>query len=117
MLIINIAGLLLIALIVWWFWLYKPKETQLVNNDVVVMVENGIYVPSRIKLPANKIVTLEFLRKDASPCAEMLLIPDLQISEILLLNKPSKIVLPAMPSGKYDFHCQMQMYRGQIIVD
>lgn len=117
MLIINIAGLLLIALIVWWFWLYKPKATQLANNDVVVMVENGIYVPSRIKLPANKSVTLEFLRKDASPCAEMLLIPDLQISETLLLNKPKKIVLPAMTSGKYDFHCQMQMYRGQIIVD
>lgn len=117
MLIINIAGLLLIALIVWWFWLYKPKATQLKNNNLMVVVENGIYTPARIKLPANENITLEFLRKDASPCAEMLLIPDLQINEILPLNKPSKIVLPAMTSGKYDFHCQMQMYRGQIIVD
>ena len=29
MMIINIAGLALIALIVWWFWLYKPKEAEL----------------------------------------------------------------------------------------
>ncbi|MFT6389912.1 MAG: plastocyanin domain-containing protein [Cellvibrionaceae bacterium] len=117
MLIINIAGLLLIALIVWWFWLYKPKATQLANNDVVILVENGIYTPSRIKLPANTSIALEFLRKDNSPCAEMLLIPDLCISEALPLNKSKKIVLPAMTAGKYNFHCQMQMYRGQLIVD
>ena len=117
MLIINIAGLLLIALIVWWFWLYKPKATQLANNDVVILLENGIYTPSRIKLPANRSISLEFLRKDKSPCAEMLLVPDLNISEALPLNKAKKIVLPAMTAGKYNFHCQMQMYRGQLIVD
>ena len=116
MLIVNITGVLLIALIVWWFWLYKMNATQLVNNDLVIVVDNGTYTPARIKLPANKSVTVEFIRKDASPCAEILLIPDLQISEILPLNKPSKIVLPAMRAGNYDFYCQMQMYRGQIIV-
>jgi plastocyanin domain-containing protein len=117
MLIINIAGLLLIALIIWWFWLYKPKATQLANSDFVILVENGIYTPSRIKLPANRSISLEFLRKDESPCAEMLLVPDLHISEVLPLNKAKKIVLPAMTAGKYNFHCQMQMYRGQLIVD
>jgi plastocyanin domain-containing protein len=117
MLIINVVGILLIALIIWWFWLFQAKETQLVNNDTVIVVENGIYSPSRIKLPANKIVTLKFLRKDASPCAEMLLIPELQISKTLPLNKPYKIVLPALKAGDYHFHCQMQMYRGQIRVD
>jgi len=25
MLLVNILGALLIALIIWWFWLYKPK--------------------------------------------------------------------------------------------
>jgi plastocyanin domain-containing protein len=117
MLIINIAGLLLIALIVWWFWIYKPQEILLGNNDVVIVAENGSYSPSRIKLPANLSVSLEFLRKDASPCAEMLFIPDLQINETLALNQPKKIVLPAMPAGKYDFHCQMKMYRGQLMVE
>lgn len=122
MLIVNIAGLLLIALIVWWFWLYKPKDYQLkkgglVDNDLVIVVENGAYQPSHIKLPANESVSLRFLRKDASPCAEMLLFPDLQISATLPLNKTKTIQLPAMVSGNYAFHCQMQMYRGQLTVE
>jgi len=117
MLIVNIAGLLLIALIAWWFWLYKPGQAQLEENDLVIIVENGTYQPSRIKLPSNEAVTLHFLRKDASPCSETLLIPDLKISETLPLNKPKSIQLPAMASGEYAFHCQMQMYRGQLNVE
>ena len=117
MLIVNIAGLLLIALIVWWFWLYKPKEAELGKKNVVIVVENGTYQPSRIKLSANKPVSLQFLRKDPSPCAEMLLIPDLQISETLPLNKTKIIQLPPMALGDYAFHCQMQMYRGQLTAE
>lgn len=54
MLIINIAGIVLIALFVWWFWLYKPKETELGESDLVITVENGTYSPSRIKVPAGE---------------------------------------------------------------
>lgn len=116
MLIINIAGIVLIALIVWWFWLYKPKEAELGENDLVVIVENGTYSPSRIKVPAGSPIGIKFLRKDQSPCSETLLIPDLQISDTLPLNKVKTIQLPALSSGEYAFHCQMQMYRGQITV-
>jgi plastocyanin domain-containing protein len=28
MMIINLMGLLVIALIVWWFWLYKPAKAE-----------------------------------------------------------------------------------------
>lgn len=28
MMVINLLGLLLIALIVWWFWIYKPKAVD-----------------------------------------------------------------------------------------
>lgn len=116
MLMINIAGLLLIALIVWWFWLYQSKEAELNESDVVIVVENGTYRPSRIKLPVNEATTLKFLRKDASPCSETLLIPDLQISETLPLEKLKSIDLPPLHAGEHAFHCQMQMYRGQLNV-
>ena len=116
MMIINIAGLALIALIVWWFWLYKPKEAELGENDLVITVESGTYSPSRIKVPVGKPVEIKFMRKDQSPCSETLLIPELQISDTLPLNKLKTIQLPAMSSGEYAFHCQMQMYRGQITV-
>jgi plastocyanin domain-containing protein len=117
MLIVNIVGLLVIAVIVWWFWLYKPQQAAAATNELVIVVENGVYQPSRIKLPANQPSKLQFLRKDGSPCSETLVIPELQISESLPLNKQKVIELPAMNSGEYAFHCQMQMYRGLLTVE
>lgn len=117
MILVNLAGLILIALIVWWFWLYRPPQTMLEENGLLIRVENGTYQPSHIKVPANQAFSLQFLRTDASPCAEMLLIPDLQLSETLPLNKTTQILLPELAPGRYDFHCQMQMYRGQLIVE
>jgi len=32
MMVINLLGLMLIALIVWWFWLYKPNKTIVQGN-------------------------------------------------------------------------------------
>lgn len=116
MLFINLAGIALIGLIVWWFWLYKPQETELSDTDLVITVENGTYSPARIKVPAGSPVEIKFLRKDPSPCSETLLIPGLQVSDTLPLNKVKSIQLPALSAGEYAFHCQMQMYRGQISV-
>lgn len=117
MLIVNLAGIALIALIIWWFWLYKPQEVALEDDSLVIVVENGTYQPARISLPANRAASLQFLRKDAAPCAEMLILPDLAISESLPLNKPKRITLPPLAKGEYHFHCQMQMYRGVLKVE
>ncbi len=116
MLLVNLSGLALIGLIVWWFWLYAPRQAELDKNDLIITVDNGIYSPSRLKVPAGEPVQIKFLRKDQSPCAETLLIPDLEISETLPLNKLRTIQLPAMSPGEHSFHCQMQMYRGTITV-
>ncbi len=116
MMIINLLGLLLIALIVWWFWIYKPAEVIVDKSTITVMVENGTYEPSRIRLPARQSTTLRFIRKDASPCAATVVFADLEISEELPLNKPKEISLPPLDAGEYHFSCQMQMYRGELIV-
>jgi plastocyanin domain-containing protein len=117
MLFINLAGIALIALIVWWFWLYKTKKVEVSDTDMVITVENGIYSPSHIKVPAGSASEIKFMRKDQSPCSEMLLIPDIQLSEALPINKLKTIHLPALSAGEYAFHCQMKMYRGQITVE
>ncbi len=117
MLLVNLAGLALIGLIVWWFWLYQPPKTRLSGNELTITVENGVYSPSHIQVQAGKPVQLTFIRKDPSPCAETLLIPKLDISQNLPLNQPKKINLGVLQPGQYDFHCQMQMYRGQITVE
>jgi plastocyanin domain-containing protein len=117
MIIINILGRILIGLIAWWFWFYQPNQDTLGEGDLVVTLEGGSYSPAHLKLAANQATTLTFLRKDASPCAELLIIPKLDISETLPFNKVKSIDLPKLPPGKYAFHCQMQMYRGALIIE
>ncbi|MFD2231802.1 cupredoxin domain-containing protein [Alkalimarinus sediminis] len=117
MLIINILGALLILGIVWWFWLYKPTGASENSSDMLVTVKNGIYEPARLRIPAGEATSIKFLREEASPCAGTVVFSDLEISEELPLNKQKTIHLPALTPGTYSFTCQMQMYRGELIVD
>ena len=118
MLIINIIGALLIIGIVWWFWLYKPSELDVNSavNEILITVENGVYSPARLSVPSGQATGIKFLRKDASPCAGTVVFADMNISEELPLNKERIIQLPALKAGTYSFTCQMQMYKGEIIV-
>ncbi|MDX1692864.1 MAG: cupredoxin domain-containing protein [Ketobacteraceae bacterium] len=117
MLIVNIAGLALIGLIVWWFWLYKPSDTDLSGDVLRIEVDKGTYDPSHIRLKAGEPSRLVFFRKDPNPCSETVIFPDLQISKELPAGKETAIELPPLDPGKYAFHCQMQMYKGQLKVE
>ena len=116
MLFMNLSGLALIALIVWWFWLYKPAAAVTAAGKTAIVVENGVYSPARIQLTADQSSVLHFLRKDKSPCAEMVVFPDLDISAELAVDKTVDVKLPPLAKGEYAFTCQMQMYRGTLVV-
>jgi plastocyanin domain-containing protein len=117
--LINIAGLVLISLIIWWFWLYKPAEVEVAkdNKKIKVIVDNGVYQPARIKIKAGQQSVIQFIRKDSSPCAGMVVFPDVEVSAELEFDKTTSVELPAMAAGEYPFHCQMQMYKGTLIVE
>jgi len=117
MIVINVFGLLLIAVIIWWFWLYKTDGVSISDDEITIIVENGIYQPSRIKLPADQQTVINFLRKDASPCSATVQIPDFEITEELALNKITSVTLPPLDKGEFPFHCQMQMYKGTLLVE
>jgi plastocyanin domain-containing protein len=117
MLWINLIGVALIALIVWWFWIYQSSSVAMQEGIIEVLVKDGVYQPSKIKIPANKDATITFERKDPSSCAETLVIPDLEINASLPLNKKVSVAIPAAPPGLYAFHCQMKMYVGELIVE
>lgn len=117
MLWINLTGIALIAVIIWWFWLYKSSSVALQEGDIEVLVKDGVYQPSKIKISANTDATVTFQRLDPSSCAETLLIPDLEINATLPLNKKVSVTIPASLPGRYAFHCQMKMYVGELIVE
>nr|WP_255775281.1 cupredoxin domain-containing protein [Microbulbifer sediminum] len=119
--LINISGLLLIAAIVWWFWLAQSGQDKASVNvgdeQTEILVRDGVYEPDHIRLPAGKPATLYFRREDPSPCAEYVLFPDLEVSAQLAVGERTQVQLPAAEPGKYPFTCQMQMYRGSLTVE
>lgn len=114
--LVNLAGLAAVAFIVWWFWLSRPASKKAASGVIDILVDHGVYTPARIEVPANRAVTLRFLRKDASPCAEKVEFDALGISEDLPLGKPREVRLPPLPPGDIEFTCQMKMYRGTLVV-
>ena len=119
MLVIDLLVVAVIVFIVWWFWLHKPAAVHSDESDaaVEVLVADGTYTPARIEHNSGQPLRLRFLRRDPSPCAEKVLFSDLDISADLPLEQPVEVVIPARtPAGEYGFSCQMQMYRGTLVV-
>ena len=112
----NIVGLVCIGLIVWWFWLSKPKAQRAASGVIDILVDGGVYTPARIEVVAGQPVILRFLRKDPSPCAEKVLFDDLGIAADLPIGQPVELTITPRKAGEYAFTCQMQMYRGTLVV-
>jgi plastocyanin domain-containing protein len=113
----NIIGILVIAFIIWWFWLAKPKAKPTAQNDIVeVIVENGVYSPSIIEASKGQPLTLRFLRRDPSPCAEKVFFSALNVNADLPINEPKDIQLTVNTPDSYEFTCQMGMYRGKLLI-
>jgi plastocyanin domain-containing protein len=113
--LVNVAGLVLVGLIVWWFWLSKPKTQRAASGVIDIVVDGGVYAPARIEVAAGQPVTLRFLRKDPSPCAEKVLFDDLGIAADLPIGQPVELTVTPKEPGEYAFTCQMQMYRGMLV--
>lgn len=116
--IVNVLGLVLAGFIVWWFWISRTrKEARAEGDTIAVLVDGGVYTPSVIRVHAGRPVTLRFLRKDSSPCAEKVIFGGLDISADLPVGKPYDLSFVPEKAGEYDFTCQMAMYRGKLIVE
>ena len=113
---VNFAGFILLALIVWWFWGSRPAARRVEGKTPIeVLVDNGVYTPSVIETSAGKPVTLRFLRKDPSPCAEKVLFDTLGVSTDLPIDTPVELTIQPLTPGEYEFTCQMRMYRGTLV--
>ncbi|EKE69585.1 cupredoxin domain-containing protein [Gallaecimonas xiamenensis] len=116
--LINLIGLGLIAFVVLWFWPRKAKASAASGaaQASTIVVDGGVYEPERPQWPAGQPVRLTFLRKDPSPCSQWVVFDDIDASVELPINKAHTLELPALPPGDYPFHCQMNMYRGTLVV-
>ena len=118
--IVNLAGLFLIGLIVWYFWLWKGKasvaEARAGFQEVDITVKGG-YQPSEVVVKAGLPLRLNFTRRESSPCGEEVILPDFGKRAYLPENRTVLVEIFPEKSGEYEFTCGMNMYRGKLVVE
>jgi plastocyanin domain-containing protein len=119
--IVTLAGLGLSLFVAWFFWMKRTrgKKASLVSSgyqEAMVIVRGG-YTPDLIVVEHGRPVRLSFRRDETASCSEMVIFPDFNMSAALPEGEVVPIeFLPEKP-GEYEFHCQMGMLRGKLIVE
>ena len=81
---VTIAGVLLIAFIVWFFWLKRSKGTRAAETsggyqEAMILVKGG-YTPDTIIVRAGRPVRLNFRREETATCSDRVIFADFQKS-------------------------------------
>ena len=118
--IVNLIGAGLIALIVWYFWLSKPQATIAAAaaggvQEIGIVVKGG-YSPDTIQVEAGRPVRLVFNRQEADPCSEMVVLDAFGVSAELPEGDDVSLEFTPTTPGDYEFACQMGMLRGTVTV-
>jgi plastocyanin domain-containing protein len=119
--IVTLAGFGLSLFVAWFFWMKRTrgKKAALVSSgyqEAMVIVRGG-YTPDVIVVEHGKPVRLSFRRDETASCSEIVVLPDFNKSASLPEGQVVQIeFLPEIP-GEYEFHCQMGMLRGKLIVE
>ncbi|HVR79797.1 MAG TPA: cupredoxin domain-containing protein [Acidimicrobiia bacterium] len=119
-LIVDLVGLGLIALIVWYFWLSKPQGSLAAVGasgvqEAFIVVKGG-YSPDTIRVEAGQPVKLVFNRQEADPCSEKVVFDAFGVSADLPEGENVPIEFTPSEPGEYEFACQMGMLRGKVVV-
>lgn len=116
--LVNLGGVLLIGLIIYWFWLASPRKVAATQaNPIEILVKDGVYSPAHIQVKRGEKIRLRFIREDPSPCAAKVIFNSLGKTLELPTNESTDIELQLDEAGEIDFTCEMQMYRGKLIVE
>ena len=119
--IVTATGLLLIAFIVWFFWLkrstgVRASETTSGYQEAMILVKGG-YTPDTIIVRSGKPVRLNFRREETASCSDKVIFADFQKSAELPTGETVPVeFLPKQP-GEFAFACPMGMFRGRLIVE
>lgn len=117
---VNIAGIALIVLIVWYFWLYRREGIQVAEvkgiQEAQIKVKGG-YDPDVIVVKQGKPVRLHFTRQESASCSEMVIFDKIDQSTRLPEGETVTIEFTPQQAGEIPFQCQMGMLRGKLIVE
>jgi plastocyanin domain-containing protein len=118
--IVNIAGLLGVVWIYWYFFVAArntgvPAVAAAGTQEITIIV-NGGYSPSLVTLKAGQPARLHFDRKDSGSCTEEVVFADFGIRRFLPTGKSTVIEFTPRQAGSFEFSCGMGMVRGKLLV-
>ncbi|HBQ60164.1 MAG: cupredoxin domain-containing protein [Aliiglaciecola sp.] len=118
---VLIGGILLIALVAWYFWFSSSEGTRIQSSagglqEALIKVKGG-YSPNVIVVEAGKPVRLNFLREETAACSEQVIFPDFGKQATLTPHKTIPVEFIPDTPGEYEFQCAMGMLRGKLIVE
>ncbi len=119
--IVTVSGLLLSVFIAWFFWLAPKGKARAALGasgvqEVAITVKGG-YSPDIIVVKAGQPVRLTFTRQESASCSEQVIFSDFGKSAALPEGEPVSLEFTPEAPGEYDFHCQMGMLRGKLVVE
>lgn len=85
------------------------------TQEVDVRVRGG-YSPDSIVVERGRPVRLTFLRDESSPCSETVVFDDFDVRATLPEGVPVIVEITPDEPGSYAFGCEMDMYRGTLVV-
>src|SRR3970040_1167758 len=116
--LVNLAGLALIGLIIWYFWLSKPAGaaagiSSAGMQEAFIVVKGG-YSPITIRVTAGRPVRLVFNRQESDPCSERVVLDAFGVSAELPQGSNVPLEFTPTEEGSYEVACQMGMLRGKV---
>jgi plastocyanin domain-containing protein len=114
------AGILLIALILWYFFGERERTVAAEGEGDVQQVKitvKGGYAPDLIVVKQGRPVRLEFYRDETASCSEEVIFGDFGIARALPAFKTTAIEFTPDKAGEFTFTCGMNMIRGKLVVE
>ena len=118
--LVAIVGLVLIALIVWWFFgKHQAQAGKAViegDHQVATVVVNGGYSPSTVVLKKGVSGSVKFEMRDSTACLSHIVFEQLGLNKDLTKQPTTTVEIPTDQAGEYNFACGMDMFHGKVIV-
>jgi plastocyanin domain-containing protein len=118
--IVAVAGLSLIAFVLWYFFGERERTAATLSEsgvqEIKVTIKGG-YSPDVIVVRKDKPVRLNFYRDETSSCSEQVIFGDFNIARELPAYKTTAVEFTPDRAGEFTFTCGMNMLRGKLIVE
>jgi len=118
---VLVAGLSLVAFIVWFFWLkravgVRASEVSGGYQEAMILVK-GCYSPHTIGGRHGRPVRLNFRREETASGSDKVIFADFNKSAELPTGETVAVELLPKEPGEYPFACPMGMFRGRLVVE